>query len=70
MAGRAGWRGIDKEGLVFIYFGDTEEIPDTWEIKPMLKNEGEVLESKFKISYETVINSFSRNSFMVRDLIS
>lgn len=70
MAGWAGRRGIDQTGLVFIFFGDAEDIPDTQQIKPMLGNQGEYLESKFKISYETVINSFSKNSFLVRDLIS
>lgn len=28
MAGRAGRRGIDTEGLVFIFFGEAEDIPD------------------------------------------
>ena len=70
MAGRAGRRGKDTEGLVYIYFGEPNDVPDLGEISPMLANKGEVLESKFKITYETIIYSFSRNSFYVKDLIS
>lgn len=70
MAGRAGRRGKDTEGLVYIFFGDPEEIPDTRVIRPMLSNKGEFLLSKFRVSYETVVSSFSKNNVMVRDLIS
>ncbi len=70
MAGRAGRRGKDTEGLVYIYFGEPNDIPDLGEIQPMLSNKGDILESKFKITYETILYSFSRNSFYVKDLIS
>lgn len=36
----------------------------------MLQNKGEVLESKFKLTYSTIINSFTMNNFKVKDLMS
>lgn len=36
MCGRAGRRGIDKEGNVYVFFGDTSELPSTEKIRPML----------------------------------
>lgn len=35
----------------------------------MLLNKGEVLESKFRLTYSTIINSFTMNNFKVNDLI-
>lgn len=35
----------------------------------MLLNKGEVLESKFRLTYSTIINSFTMNNFKVKDLI-
>ncbi len=43
MAGWAGRRRIDTEGLVYIFFGEIEDIPETRIIQPMLSNKGEVL---------------------------
>lgn len=35
----------------------------------MLQNKGEILESKFKLTYPTIINSFTMNNFKVKDLM-
>lgn len=69
MCGRAGRRGIDSEGNVFIFFGSSEDVPSLSAIKPMLLNKGEVLESKFKLTYSTIINSYTMNNFKVKDLM-
>ena len=63
MCGWAGRWGIDKEGNVYIFFGNSDDIPHIDLIKPMLINKGETLESKFKLTYSTIINSFTLNNF-------
>jgi len=69
MCGRAGRRGIDLEGQVFIFFGNSKDLPSFEGIRPMLASKGEVLESKFKLTYSTIINSFTMNNFKVKDLM-
>lgn len=69
MCGRAGRRGIDKEGDIFIFFGDSRDMPNVSQLRPMLQSKGEVLESKFKLTYSTIINSFTMNNFKVKDLM-
>ena len=36
MAGRAGRRGIDKEGNIFLFFGTPEDLPYIENVKKML----------------------------------
>lgn len=59
MCGRAGRRGLDKEGFSYIFVHDAESYPDWQTLKEMLDSNGEYLISKFKLNYQIIINSFS-----------
>lgn len=69
MCGRAGRRGIDKQGDVFLFFGDSKDMPSVAQLRPVMQSKGETLESKFKLTYSTIINSFTMNNFKVKDLM-
>ncbi|MDG2144158.1 MAG: DEAD/DEAH box helicase [Planctomycetota bacterium] len=57
MAGRAGRQGIDKEGLVISMLGmkDLEEAP----LKRILSGNPEPVQSRFKLSYSTLLHLIS-----------
>ena len=54
MSGRAGRRGLDSVGLVFLSVGDGEAIPDEMVIKTMLKGRSTHLTSQFRLTYNMV----------------
>jgi antiviral helicase SKI2 len=66
MCGRAGRRGIDTEGSAFIFIPNKEEFPNVYDLKPMMDSKGEYLESKFKLNYQIIINSYSSDSFKAK----
>lgn len=59
MAGRAGRRGIDTSGKVTSLFYDERHLPEMGQLEDILCRKGEALRSKFKISYNILINSLS-----------
>jgi superfamily II RNA helicase len=61
MCGRAGRRGIDSQGNIFLMMGDKKFVPKPLEIITMLKGAGTQVESKFRLSYKTIISFLSRN---------
>ena len=61
MAGRAGRRGIDTIGHV-IHCSNLFELPSCTEYKTILTGKPQTLISKFKISYNLVLNMLSHNS--------
>ena len=65
MAGRAGRQGIDEYGLVYSIL-ETEDLLHA-PLKRLLFGESEAVESRFNLSYSTLINLFAR---MGRELVS
>ena len=61
MCGRAGRRGIDKIGNVFILLTELTNKNEKEEIKAMLEGKGDDVVSKFRICYRTLLSFFSRN---------
>lgn len=54
MAGRAGRRGMDREG--FVYSIVDPRVTDTDEVRKVIEGDVEPLESQFSLSYNTVLN--------------
>ncbi|MBD3203533.1 DEAD/DEAH box helicase [Candidatus Woesearchaeota archaeon] len=54
MAGRAGRRGIDKKGFVYVMVDRSRD--DLYKIKKITTADVEPIKSQFKLSYNTVIN--------------
>ncbi len=61
MCGRAGRRGIDEKGYVFILMGDKKILPDVTQFKKMVSPQGTTIQSQFRLSYKTIINFYYRN---------
>ena len=62
MCGRAGRRGLDLIGHIFILIGDKKYPPKKDDIVSMMKGGGDEVESKFRLSYKTIISFLSRNT--------
>lgn len=69
MCGRAGRRGIDAEGYVYIFIADPTKMPSVPSLKGMMDSKGEVLQSKFKLSYSVIINSYRSDNLLIDDLM-
>lgn len=69
MAGRAGRRGLDTEGHVYILCGD--EPPDTKQITRMMTSKGEPLFSRFRVTFAMILQMkrFSQSGVQVEDLL-
>lgn len=61
MCGRAGRRGIDEKGNIFILLGDKTIPMRADQIHNMMKDGGTVVESRFRLSYKTIISILSRD---------
>jgi len=66
MCGRAGRRGVDDKGHIFLIMGDKTQPPSDVEISQMMKGTGTQVESKFRLSYKTIISFLSRN---IKDIV-
>jgi antiviral helicase SKI2 len=60
MCGRAGRRGIDKIGHIYLLLVESKN-NESKEIIDMLKGIGTEVESKFRLCYRTIISFYSRN---------
>ena len=61
MCGRAGRRGIDKIGNVFILLTELTNKNEKNEVLQMLEGKGTEVVSKFRICYRTLLSFYSRN---------
>lgn len=69
MAGRAGRRGIDTIGHV-IHCNNLFEMPLNTEYKNMLTGSPQTLTSKFKISFNLILNIIASNSIASNSIAS
>ena len=67
MAGRAGRRGKDEQGLVIIIAKN--ELPDFSVFHEMMFGKPLVLSSKFRLRYSMILNSLTSQSFSTEELI-
>lgn len=68
MAGRAGRRGLDDEGVVIIL--SKQQKPDETEMKNMMTCQPSKLESQFRLTYGMVLNLLRKESFSVEEVMS
>lgn len=68
MAGRAGRRGLDNFGIVIINCRN-DEIPEEGNIKTMLTGKSTRLESKFRLTYNMILNLLRQEDMRVEDMI-
>ena len=61
MCGRAGRRGKDDKGYIFMIFTDKNAQIEPLSIIRMASGGGTVVESQFRLSYKVIINFFYRN---------
>ncbi len=66
MCGRAGRRGVDDKGHIYLVLGDKTQPPEDDKIVGMMKGSGTHVESKFRLSYKTIISFLSRN---IKDIV-
>ena len=67
MSGRAGRRGIDDLGNVYIICCETIGKKQRNKIKELLKGEGNQLESKFRLSYRMILFFYHKNVKDIKD---
>lgn len=62
MAGRAGRRGLDKEGTVIILC--KKEIPNSLELRKMMMGKPSQLQSQFRLTYGMVWNGICKQKYI------
>ena len=67
MSGRAGRRGVDKFGNVFIICSRSKSKKEIEAIKNILKGEANNLESKFRLSYRIILSFYHKNLKNIND---
>eukprot|EP00850_Spirogloea_muscicola_P022751 SM000310S11942 [mRNA] locus=s310:66821:77710:+ [translate_table: standard] len=67
MAGRAGRRGIDKVGTVILMCWD--DSPDESDLRRLLTGKPELLESRFRLTYNMILNLLRVEDLKVEDLL-
>lgn len=68
MAGRAGRRGLDKNGTVIMLC--KSDVPNDIILKTMITGQPKNLESKFRLMYAMILNLFRVESVSVEDMMS
>jgi antiviral helicase SKI2 len=56
MSGRAGRRGMDTQGTVFMFFSETDQVPDRADLLGVLSKKSTELKSQFKITFEMLLH--------------
>ncbi|EGR32541.1 hypothetical protein IMG5_078670 [Ichthyophthirius multifiliis] len=69
MSGRAGRRGLDEQGNCIIFIAEGRQLPSKLDLKLMMDSKGEVLQSKFKISYEIILKLLTSQEINVTDMM-
>eukprot|EP00898_Chlorokybus_atmophyticus_P001683 jgi/Chlat1/2515/Chrsp175S02429 len=67
MAGRAGRRGIDTVGMVVVMCWD--DLVSEADIKNLLMGKATRLESRFRLTYNTILNLFKKEELTVEDML-
>ena len=61
MCGRAGRRGKDDKGYIFILINDKNISLEPTKVIAMASGKGSIVESQFRLSYKVIINFFYKN---------
>jgi len=69
MSGRAGRRGLDDKGNVVLFVKNKGDLPPTYELKKIIDQKGELLESKFRLTYGTIFNLLLAKEINVIDIM-
>ena len=69
MCGRAGRRGIDKFGNIYILIVHPQGKKEIERFKNILKGQGNDLESKFRLSYRIILSFYYRNLKNIKDFL-
>ncbi|KFM66524.1 Helicase SKI2W, partial [Stegodyphus mimosarum] len=67
MAGRAGRRGLDKEGIVIVLC--KADVPDPISLRNMMLGQPTKLQSQFKLTYSMILNLLKIKTFRVEDVM-
>ena len=67
MSGRAGRRGIDEHGNVYILYTQPQGKHEIAKLKKILACQGIDLESKFRLSYRIILSFYHRNLKDIKD---
>lgn len=59
MSGRAGRRGLDEKGTVIVMVKDPNQLPEPADMARMMDNHGEQLTSKFRVTYQIILNLYT-----------
>jgi hypothetical protein len=69
MSGRAGRRGLDAVGNVFLYFPPDESLPQVGDLRNILTGAPLTLKSAFRLTYNMILNILRVDELRVEDMM-
>lgn len=69
MSGRAGRRGLDDKGNVVLFMNEVNWLPYLSDMKKIVDHKGESLQSKFKMTYEIILNLLTAKDIDVIEMM-
>ncbi len=69
MSGRAGRRGLDEKGTVIVWERDPAGLASEADMVKMMDHHGETLVSKFRITYQIILNLLVAEDLTVLDML-